>query len=128
MAGRPAKYETPEELQQKVDEYFEFVKSENEPTTITGLVLFLGFADRQSLYDYGEREGFSCIIKTARTRVEHGYERCLFADKPTGAIFALKNMGWKDKTEQEITMDANMNVSMSKQEAKDISDALENDV
>lgn len=31
----------------------------------------------------------------------------LFADKPTGAIFALKNMKWKDKTEVDNTVHIN---------------------
>ena len=60
-AGRPKIYDNPEELQDAVDLYFE----ETSPTevTITGLALFLGFADRQSLYDYEKNDQFSCIIK-----------------------------------------------------------------
>lgn len=116
--GRPAMYETPEALTIAVDEYFKYILGEShedeslvkiwdrypEPPTVTGLALFLGFSDRQSLYDYQNRPEFSCIIKKARTRVEHGYEKSLSGDKPTGAIFALKNMGWKDKSEVEQTV------------------------
>jgi hypothetical protein len=32
-----------------------------------------------------------------------GYEENLRANNPTGSIFALKNMGWKDKTETGLT-------------------------
>lgn len=94
-AGRPKIYDTPEELQDAVDLYFE----ETSPTevTITGLALFLGFADRQSLYDYEKNDQFSCIIKRARLRVENRYELRLNTQFSTGAIFALKNMGWNDK-------------------------------
>lgn len=82
--------------------------------TKTGLALHLGFESRQSLYDYAklsEKEDatdldkeFSYIIKRATLRVENNYERML-AEKgvQTGAIFALKNMGWKDRTEVEQT-------------------------
>ena len=35
--------------------------------------------------------------------VEHGYEKDLRSDKPTGSIFALKNMGWVDKQEIDHT-------------------------
>lgn len=74
-----------------------------EQHTVTGLTLFLGFAHRQSLDDYEKRPEFSDIIKWARSRVEHGYEKCLFKDRPTGAIFALTNMGWKNQQNLDHT-------------------------
>ncbi len=101
ITGRPPKYKTPKEMEKKIDEYFA-----QGGKTITGLVLHLGFADKQSLYDYQENKpDFTCLIKNARTRVEYEYEKALMDKelKPTGAIFALKNMGWKDKQEVETT-------------------------
>jgi hypothetical protein len=101
--GRPRVYETPEELQIAVDGYFSYLTEKKEPATVTGLALHIGFESRQSIYDYEEDGEFSYIIKNARLRVECEYEKRLTtAQSPTGAIFALKNMGWKDKTEQEI--------------------------
>lgn len=88
-----------EDLQAKVDAYFETA----DKLTITGLALHLGFCDRQSLYDYEEKEEFSCIIKKARLKVENGYEFNLHGNAPTGSIFALKNMGWKDMQGHEHT-------------------------
>lgn len=103
-AGRPAKFDNPGTLQKKVDEYFVWAKTENNGLkTITGLALFLGFESRQSIYDYEKDGEFSYIIKNARLRVEEGYEERLHGQMPTGAIFALKNMGWKDKTETELS-------------------------
>ena len=100
MAGRPPLFNTPEELQIAVDEYI----NENEGVlTVTGLALYLGFSDRQSLYDYEKREEYSCIIKKARLHVENGYELALRTKAYAGAIFALKNMGWKDKVETGFT-------------------------
>ena len=101
--GRPRKYNTAEELEAACKEYFD----NNKVLTITGLALALGFCDRQSLYDYEENEVFSCIVKAARLRVENGYEQRLLSEQgsPTGAIFALKNMGWKDKHETELSGD-----------------------
>lgn len=119
--GRPPFYETPEDMQAGIAEYFEYIKGEMaeikseltgqletkwvrypEPATITGLILYLGFSHREALSDYEKKVEFSDIIKKGRTRVEHEYEKRLHGDKNTGAIFALKNMGWKDKIEQEI--------------------------
>ena len=118
--GRPRHYDTPEELQEAIDKYFidiAGIKTAEvspdgtitekwtrlpEPATITGLALAIGFESRQSIYDYEKEGDFSYIIKTARMRVECEYEKKLSSTAPTGAIFALKNMGWKDKSEQDI--------------------------
>lgn len=98
-AGHPPKFKTPEELQDKIDEYLKYIKEEKSFTTITGLALYLGFESRQSLYDYEKKEEYSYIIKRAKLFVELGYELSLREGSPTGAIFALKNMGWADKQE-----------------------------
>lgn len=99
MAGRPPLFDTPEQLQVAISEYF----ASNPIATITGLALYLGFYDRQSLYDYEKKPEFSCMIKEARLRVENSYEIALYGKNPTGPIFALKNMGWRDKVETGIT-------------------------
>lgn len=112
MGGRPAKFDNPEDLQKKVDEYFDWAKQENNGIkTITGLALFLGFESRQSIYDYEKDGTFSYIIKNARLRVEEGYEERLHTSTPTGAIFALKNMNWKDKVETGFTDNDGKDVS-----------------
>lgn len=98
--GRPPKFDTPELLKQACDE---FIANNPGKLTITGLAMWLGFCDRQSLYDYEKRPEYSCIIKEARLAVENDYELSLRTQSVTGAIFALKNMGWKDKVQQEIT-------------------------
>jgi len=109
-AGQPAFYETPEELQDKIDEYFQGGyrmrtiitkdgdKIEVPAITISDLVIFLGFCDRSSFYNYEEREKFSYTIKKARTFIEREYEELLQKGLGAGAIFALKNFGWVDKT------------------------------
>lgn len=98
--GRPPKFKTPEELKEACDEY---VAANLGKMTVTGLAMWLGFCDRQSLYDYEKREGYSCIIKEARLAVENDYELSLRSPSVTGAIFALKNMGWKDHNRTELT-------------------------
>jgi phosphopantetheine adenylyltransferase len=68
-------------------------------------MLFLGFSHREAMADYEKREGFSDIIKSARARVEYSYEKMLHRSEGqvTGPIFALKNMGWKDRSEVDNT-------------------------
>lgn len=99
-AGRPAIYDNVEELEIKIQEYFD---QEETPITVSGLAYYLGFVSRQSLQDYKEREEFSYTIKRAVLFIESCYEQKLSGTTPTGAIFALKNMGWKDKTETELS-------------------------
>lgn len=102
--ARPLKYKSADELQSRVNEYFETTK-----WTLAGLAEFLDI-DRQTLYNYAERDEFFDIIKKAREKVEAKYEeRLIYDGQPTGVIFALKNMGWKDKT--EVEQNTNMNLT-----------------
>lgn len=110
--GRPPLYSNPIDLQTKIEEYFTIgVKLKTiivgpktnryEVTipvpTITGLVLYLGFNSRSSFYAYEDKPDFMDTIKKARTRIEQEYEEQLQCGLGSGAIFALKNFGWKDE-------------------------------
>ena len=120
--GRPLKFETPEEMQIIIDEYFnscepEIIKINDEimrdskglpiykmnPPTITGLALHLGFESRQSIYDYEDRKEFSYTMKTARLKCENFLESHGISGEipPSISIFMLKNYGWTDKQEIE---------------------------
>src|SRR5690349_16329496 len=100
--GRPRIYNDADELEKPVAVYFQ--DTPQTEITITGLALHLGFESRQSHYDYEKNEAFSYIIKRAKLRVELAYEWRLNSPSCAGAIFALKNMGWKDKSEQEVKL------------------------
>lgn len=102
--GRPPIFETPEEMEVKCSEYFQECADKDSKATITGLALFLGFESRQSLYDYKEKKDFSYILKRATLAVENSYE----LGGTAFDIFALKNMGWKDKQEVDYTGDVNI--------------------
>lgn len=117
--GRPRIFENLEDLEQAIYDYFfpvEIIEEKtaagvfaregkgrgiNKKPSVTGLSLSLGFADKTTLYEYRDRPEFSYPIKTALTLIEQYHEERLSENNVTGAIFALKNMGWKDKTEQE---------------------------
>jgi hypothetical protein len=124
MAGRPRIYESVEAMEDSIYDYFHpLVKSTTEETacgvltvelsedkqyrvvnkqpTVTGLALHLGFADKTTLYEYRDRPEFSYSIKRALTMIEQYHEEGLSGNNVTGTIFALKNMGWKDKQETE---------------------------
>ena len=124
--ARPSKFNTVEEIQNHIDEYFDELESE-QPPTVTGLALWLDLT-RQGLVEYGNKELFSDTIKKAKQRVERFNEEHLLRGKsPAGTIFNLKNnFNWKDKTEQEVNSVAKiMYVEVDKQETKDMNEHIE---
>ena len=129
--GMHANYKTPSEMQKAIDKYLkncpdkrtvffklkdDVIEREVPRLTISGLCYSLGFASRQSFYDYEKKGKFAYTIKRARLFIEKEYEMQLDAGNPTGAIFALKNFGWKDK--QEIKHDGSMvSININKKES-----------
>lgn len=98
-AGRPRLWKDPIELSNLIAEYF----NSTERPTLSGLAVFLEI-DRQTLYNYKERDEFFDIIKKATAKVESIYEeRAIYENNPTGVIFALKNMGWTDRVANDHT-------------------------
>ena len=96
--ARPFKY-TPEELEKKVDEYFQKKEEESREDklvfcSIRDLANFLNI-DLQTFYNYDSRPGYSSITKRARERIIAVWEQQLFypGRNTTGAIFYLKNFG-----------------------------------
>ena len=126
--GRPRIFDTPEQMQAAIDDYFEscwgiieITKGEGEnrttetrrvqerPYTIMGLALALNMC-RETLCDYAKNGTFSDIVKRAKQTVELAVEEQLIAGKnATGPIFWLKNhAGYKDKTETELSGKVNI--------------------
>lgn len=97
---RPPIYNTIDEMIPKLQIWEQSIRDGEKPT-VTGLCLALDFESKDTLYAYRDKEGFSYSIKKALLIVENGYEKALRENQPTGSIFALKNMGWKDKQEVE---------------------------
>lgn len=106
--GRPLKFKSVEELQEKIDAYFASCDEENEPITITGLALALD-TSRDILCNYENRDEFSNAIKMAKLRVENAYEKRLVRRGNGGDVFALKNFGWKDTKD----IDGNLNIKQA---------------
>jgi hypothetical protein len=126
--GRPRKYDTVEEMEAIIDEYFEYcdnktkeIESEKlgtmimpdpQPYTMSGLALELGLS-RQGMLDYKSRKDtkgkdFLDAIKSARSRVEADVERRMMG-KDTftpGLIFSAKNnFAWADKSTVDGTQE-----------------------
>ena len=120
--GRPPKFKTREEIQEKIDQYFvecegvPYVDEDGrplrtekgdilyekapKPPTVTGLALALGFLSRQALLNYQDKKEFNDTITRAKMTCEEYAERRLFdRDGVNGAKFNLISnfKGWSDK-------------------------------
>lgn len=115
MVGRPLKFSSVEELQEKIDEYFRDMDHQKRPYTIGGLAVYLD-CDRKTINNYEDREEFFPTIKRAKTKIESNIEEGALTGKynPTSSIFNLKNnFGWTDKHEIESTNDTTMNINFN---------------
>ena len=132
--GRPRLYNSPEEMQELINQYFTECREHTEtidgketskplPLTMSGLAVALGM-DRRSLVNYSNRDEFFPTLQKARDIVEADMECRLLQGKgsPIGFIFGLKNnFAWVDK--QEI--DVNSQVSLSVKD--DIEDTVDSE-
>lgn len=134
--GRPPMYNTADEMQVIIDEYFEECKGEmrcdndgavyrdkygfpiffdQKPPTITGLALALGFTSRQALLNYQAKDEFVDTIMRAKARVEcYAEERLFDKDGANGAKFSLANNfdGWKEKKEIEAEVSNTVTINV----------------
>lgn len=113
VVGRPPKYKSKEEIEEKINAYFKECEGEilrnddgepvlnkwgkpvivhQRPPTVTGLALALGFATRQGLLNYQAKKEFVDTITRAKTMIEAYTEERLFdRDGSNGAQFSLRN-------------------------------------
>jgi hypothetical protein len=94
------KYEDVTVLLEKIEAYFNETPIEDQ--TRAGLCIYLGIS-MTTYRAYKNDNGLHEAIEWADTRLENKYEYDLNKkNNPTAPIFALKQYGWADKSEQEI--------------------------
>lgn len=99
--GRPRAFNSVEELEKKINKYFEYCNKENKPYTMSGLAYYLD-VDRKTIVNYTKDEQYFPTIKRARDRVQMQLEEnaLMNISNSTFTIFNLKNnFDWKDKIE-----------------------------
>lgn len=123
--GSKPRYSTPEEMQEKIDAYFEECKGillkdhngdpildrwgnpvflDKRPPTVTGLALALGFKTRRALQLYKAKKAFTDTILEAKSRIELYNEEMLYdRDGAKGAMFNLQRnfAGWQEEKEDQ---------------------------
>jgi hypothetical protein len=120
--GRPCKFTDIDVLQSIIDKYFDDREKEQKPLTITGLAIALD-TTRETLMDiekenWGYDKTFSDAIKKAKLRCQaYTEDQMYIARNPAGAIFGLKNYGWRDTQDINMTLDGyDVTVGMPKPE------------
>lgn len=99
--GRPPQFESPEQLADLIDDYLN--ATEVKDYTLTGLCLHIG-TTRVTLDEYLSKPEFKSVVSAAKAWIEHSYELRLIAGGPaTGPIFGLKNFGWKDHINNQLS-------------------------
>jgi hypothetical protein len=105
-AGKPPK-NPPDDvkaIQAKIDAYFDDLSDKEEEPTYSGLAYALGYSSRTSIHEkITANIPISEPIKRAMFRIDISYEKDLRKTACTGAIFALKNRGWVDKQDVELS-------------------------
>ena len=121
--GRPRAFKSVEEVEKKINAYFNYCEEKEKPYTMSGLAYYLGIS-RQTLVNYSNQDQFFDTIKKARDRVQMQLEENALSNKanPTFTIFNLKNnFDWKDKIEHSSSEVENINKNVS-----NIADLLNN--
>ena len=112
--GRPRKFNSVEDMERAIEEYFNDCDNNGKPYTVSGLAYALD-TSRKVLLNYQEIDEFSNTIKKAKARIEQFNEELLYSkDVPTvGVIFNLKNnYDWKDKQEIEADVSSEVNINI----------------
>lgn len=97
----PVKFSSSAAFQQRVDNYFLQFCTDAPPSdkkadapTFCGMILYLGFTSREEFAVYEQQGRFAEAARKARLQIEAEYEKRLHLSSPTGAVFALRSMGW----------------------------------
>lgn len=107
--GRPPIFKNVGELQEKIDAYKEYLETSGKPPTIAGLAYYTGI-DRQTLYNYKEKDEFFGTIKRFVNWILSTYEEQAVEKGNAGIIFLMKNYGYTDKQQVETTGEVTLRV------------------
>ena len=113
--GRPRAFKSVEEVEKKINAYFNYCEEKEKPYTMSGLAYYLEVS-RQTLVNYSYEDEYFDTIKKARDRVQMQLEENALSNKanPTFTIFNLKNnFDWKDKIEHSSSEVENINKNIS---------------
>lgn len=127
--GRPRKFNSPEELQEKINEFYDYCEARELPLSFERLSTFIGI-DRKTIYNYEKKDEYFHSIKEVRERImadlmEKGLNGSI---NSTFGIFCLKNYGYSDR--QDIVAsntNVNKNIDVSNLTDEQLNKILESE-
>lgn len=112
-------YPTPDSMQRKIDEYFDYCLREGADSrgnpkiteykvpTYSGLARYLGFKSRMEMLEYANKrdEAYTDVVKDGLLRLEDYLEgKLVYSKAPAGIALSLKNnAGWEEKSTKQLT-------------------------
>ena len=117
-AGKPRIYQSPEAMQEDIEQYFAECDLLERPYLISGLVLALDFAHRSALVDYaGYSAEFHNIIARARLKCQAYAEAQCYEKQSQGPQFILNaGHGWSTQNEQRTRTEVEISLGEDERE------------
>jgi hypothetical protein len=114
-----AHYPEPGPLYDAIEAYFRDCAAKGTPTTVPGLAYALGFAVKQTVWDYmGKSDARAVIMKRAVLAIEKDRAAAFIATGAPGMRMDLINHAkWVDKMEQIVAGAIDINVALTPIEA-----------
>ena len=127
--GRPKAFNSVEELEKKIKEFYDYCELKEETLTFERLATFLN-VDRKTIYNYEDKDEYFHTFKKVRERILADIMSKGLGNKinPTFGIFCLKNYGYTDKQEIESTnTNTNKNINVDHLSTDEIKELLKNE-
>lgn len=90
------KFDNKEKILATAEKYFTDCFEKNEPLTVTGLAMKLGIT-RGELVDFPKDHEYYRTVSRILLICENYAEKKIYSKDNKGAMFILKNLGWKDR-------------------------------
>lgn len=100
------KYQHPHDLWLKAKEYFDLCEEKGKPPTSPGLILHCGYKSHEGFNTYAKKDEFDKVVTWCRLVIEDYNAAAIHSRNATGGIFTLKNMGWRDAQDINVTHDS----------------------
>ncbi len=91
----------PSLFENRVHRYFD---TTDPPYSFGGLYVYLGIG-KTKYHKLAKKDEYKDACDYANAMMQKQYEELLASNKPTGAIFGLKNMGWSDSARVDLNVE-----------------------
>jgi hypothetical protein len=106
--GRPPTHESPKTMIPLIQEYIEECIEDDNPPSIAGLCLAIGFSSRDTFCEYRKKPEFSDTLGKVHLWVQDKYATSKDSSRLGMNKFLLMQMGYSERSEQGVNLEANV--------------------